>query len=139
MPLYPRAGNFSAWHSHRTNIQTTLKHFREGELYGIAGIRCNTKKIELWENHEAESTIKAMLQFSKQKHWRTENREMNLEDPRLNPIWSTLNCVILLVHFTSQGLYFLVNLGYRPRPGVLKIHLGDYEHKWGRASSFSLK
>lgn len=36
-------------HSLSTNIQTKLKHLREGELYEIAEIKHNTKKTELGE------------------------------------------------------------------------------------------
>ena len=36
-------------------------------MYGIAKIKRNTEKTQLWENHKAESAIKAILQFSKKE------------------------------------------------------------------------
>lgn len=44
------------WHPHSTNIQTQLKHVREGELCRTAGIKYNTNKIEQGENHKVESS-----------------------------------------------------------------------------------
>lgn len=76
-PLYPREGKKVGMASTQHYIQTKLKHIREGELYGIARIKYNTKKTELLENHKAESPIKVILQFSKQKQWSIEKREMD--------------------------------------------------------------
>lgn len=109
LPLYVREGKKLSMHSHGSNIQTKLKHLREGELYGIVRTKCNTKEIELWENHKAESSIKAILQFSKQKQWSIEKRETDQGDLRLNPTWPTMNCVILVIPFVSLGHCFLVN------------------------------
>lgn len=38
-------------------------------------------------------------------------------------MWPTMNYVILVIHFTSQALRFLVNLGTQTRLSLLKINL----------------